>query len=92
MDEALAGWRNLEHGDLCDCRLLALAVGAAPSTMDYLYCRLVLQKHWRLHCNHGCRMTPPAVTPPPLPHLDPKDPLHAMLIANAPLPEQRRAE
>ena len=76
-------WRDVEHGDFCDCMLLARAVGAPPSTVDLNYCQHVLQKHWRLRCNHGGRARPPRVTPW-LPHLDVHDPVHAALLANVP--------
>lgn len=76
-------WRDVDHGDLCDCMLLAHAVGAPPSSVDLSYCQHVLQKHWRLKCNHGCRMPAPQVTPQ-LPPLDIHDPLQAVLLANTP--------
>ena len=76
-------WRDVEHGDFCDCLLLARAVGAAASAVDLAYCQNVLQKHWRLTCNHGCRGRPPRATPR-LPRLDVHDPLQAILLANMP--------
>jgi hypothetical protein len=78
------GWRGVDHGDLCDCMALALAVGASPAAVDFNYCHHVLQKHWRLKCNHGCR-GPSARVTPKLPALDPADPLQAVLLANAPV-------
>lgn len=77
-------WRDVEHGDQCSCMLLAKAIGAPADTVDYYYCRQVLQKHWRVRCNHGgC----PAVVPitPGLPPLDWHDPVQAMLLANLPV-------
>lgn len=77
-------WRDIQHGDSCDCVLLARAVGAAPDAIDLAYCRNVLQKHWRLSCNHGCGACAAPVTPR-LPPLDMHDPVHAALLANAPV-------
>lgn len=51
------GWGDSDHGDCCDCMMLARAVGAGPQAVDFNYCRAVLQKHWRLKCNHGRRVT-----------------------------------
>ena len=76
-------WRDVEHGDMCDCMLLAKAAGATPSSMDLSYCQNVLQKHWRVRCNHG-RRVPQAPETPRLPPLDIRDPVHAVLLANAP--------
>ena len=76
-------WQGVEHGDHCDCVVLARAVGAPASSVDYCYCRNVLQKHWRLSCNHGCGHAPAAVTPH-LPRVDVRDPVQAALLANAP--------
>ena len=77
-------WRDVDHGDRCDCMLLANAVGASAGCVDFSYCQNVLQKHWRLRCNHGCRM-PAAPVTPQLPHLDIREPLQAALLANAPV-------
>lgn len=63
--------------------LLAAAVGAPPSSVDFAYCQQVLQKHWRVACNHGGGISPAKVTPR-LPPLDPSDPLQAAVLANAP--------
>lgn len=56
-EKALTGlyWEDCAHGDRCDCMLLARAVGAGPAAVDLNYCRQVLQKHWRVKCNHGLR-------------------------------------
>ena len=77
------GWRNVEHGDQCACMLLARAVGASPSCIDFAYCRDVLQKHWRVTCNHGGAARPAKVTPR-LPALDATELLEAAVLANAP--------
>jgi len=50
-----AGWSDSAHGDCCDCVALARAVGAGREAVDLNYCRAVLQKHWRLKCNHRRR-------------------------------------
>lgn len=76
-------WQDVEHGDSCGCLLLARALGAPPSAVDLLYCRFVLQKHWRVTCNHGCGAAPPRVTLA-LPGLDAHDPVQAVLLANSP--------
>lgn len=76
-------WSDVEHGDECGCMLLAQAVGAPADTVDFNYCRQVLQKHWRLRCNHGGH-SPGAPVTPQLPHLDPHDPVQAALLANSP--------
>lgn len=81
----MSAWRDVDHGEQCDCMLLARAVGAPPETVDFAYCRVVLQKHWRLTCNHGChdRGARPAATPR-LPPVDARDPVQATLLVNAP--------
>jgi len=45
---AYYAWRDVEHGDECSCILLAQAVGVPAVTVDFNYCRQVLQKHWAL--------------------------------------------
>lgn len=77
-----SGWGDIDHGDHCDCMTLARAVGAGPDTVDLNYCRLVLQKHWRLKCNHGCSVAEARKTPQ-LPQHDADDPVQAILLANA---------
>jgi hypothetical protein len=76
-------WRDVDHGEMCDCMLLARAIGAPSSCIDYSYCRNVLQRHWNVTCNHGGRLRA-ARTTPQLPPLDAHDPLQAILLANAP--------
>lgn len=77
-------WRDVEHGDACDCVMLAAAVGAGPDAVDLFYCRRVLQKHWRIGCNHG-GLARPAPHTPQLPRLDMRDPLQALVLANVPV-------
>jgi phage terminase large subunit GpA-like protein len=74
-------WQR-RHGDHCSCRLLAEAAGADASSIDYTYCRSVLQRRWRIVCNHVPVVVHKKTTPEPPPH-KPGDPLHALLIANA---------
>jgi hypothetical protein len=45
---------NKRHGDRCSCRLLAEATGCDPTILSFSFCRSVLQRHWFMHCNHGC--------------------------------------
>lgn len=45
--------RAIPHGTRCDCRLLAEALGMAPVSISYDYCRNVLQKRWVMTCRHG---------------------------------------
>lgn len=42
-----------DHGDQCECLVLAAVVGAGREAIGCAYCRNVLQKHWRIRCNHG---------------------------------------
>jgi hypothetical protein len=75
-------WQDCDHGDHCDCLLLARAVGAGAEAVGLNDCREVLQKRWRMPCNHGGRDPGPKRTPE-LPPRDPADPLQAILVANA---------
>jgi len=70
------------HGSHCSCRVLAAAAGADSSAIDYALCRGILQKRWRMTCDHFPDAPNVKVTPEPPPH-DSHDPLHALLIANA---------
>lgn len=70
------------HGSHCSCRLLAAAAGADTSVIDYAFCRGILQKRWRMTCDHIPQAPRIKVTREPPPH-DPEDPMHALLIANA---------
>ena len=71
-----------EHGEHCSCRLLAAATGTEASSIDYTYCRRVLQQRWRVVCDHIPSSTRRKVTREPPPH-DSRDPVHALLITNA---------
>jgi len=61
---------------------LAAAAGADSSAIDYALCCGILQKRWRMTCDHIPEAPRIRVTPEPPPH-DSQDPLHALLIANA---------
>lgn len=70
------------HGDQCGCRLLASAVGADASTVDFTFCRFGVQKRWRIRCNHGGGVFV-ARAIPELPRYDLHDAVQAILIVNA---------
>lgn len=72
------------HGIHCSCRVLAAATGIEPSALDYAYCVAVLQKRWRMTCDHIPQPPRRTVTPMLPPH-DSRDPIHLTLIANADL-------
>ena len=77
------GWhREHKHGSHCSCRILATIAGGDPSLIDYGYCRQVLQKRWRMRCDHVPEIRREKTTPN-LPAHNSRDPLHALLIANA---------
>ena len=80
-----SGYGDCDHGDHCDCMALARAVGAGADSVDLNYCRRVLQKHWRLKCNHGGRLPAERATPQ-VPPVDSSDPVQAILLANAVAP------
>lgn len=82
---APAGRLAQVHGSHCSCRLLAAAVGADPSLIDYALCSHILQHRWRMTCDHIPEVSRPKVTPALPPH-DLRDPLQALLIANADFP------
>jgi hypothetical protein len=65
--------------------LLAAAAGADPSALDYGFCRQVLQKRWRMTCDHIPKIRREKVTPRLPPH-DLQDPVQLLLIANADAP------
>ena len=66
MTEARNADRRIEHGERCDCVLLAQALRVNPSSISFEYCQRVLHKNWRMNCRHG---SPPA----PLPAISPAD-------------------
>ena len=82
---ASAGLLAQVHGSHCSCRMLAAAAGADSSVIDYALCHNILQKRWRMTCDHIPEAPRTKVTPE-LPLHDPYDPLQALLIANADLP------
>jgi hypothetical protein len=81
----IAGFWERRHGSHCACRLLAACAGAEPSAVDYEFCRRVLQKRWRMSCDHIPQVRRTRVTPNLPPH-DPHDAIQLLLIANADAP------
>jgi hypothetical protein len=81
----IAGFWERRHGSHCACRLLAASVGADPSAVDYGFCRRVLQKRWRMVCDHIPQVRREIVTPSFPPH-DLQDPVQLILIANTDAP------
>ena len=79
------GWLAQVHGSHCSCRLLAAATGADSSVISYAYCHSILQKRWRMTCDHIPHVARKKLTPV-LPSRDSHDPLQVLLIANADLP------
>jgi len=75
--------QTIEHGDRCDCKVLALAVGGDPNHIDFNYCLNVLQKRWIMECNHGCRAesTSTAIVSK-IHNIGPLDPVKGILISN----------
>ncbi len=81
-DDWIESHRDCGHGPHCSCRLLAAATGAAPSSIDFRFCVTVLQKRWRMTCDHF-PAAPRKILTPRLPPHDSHDPVHLTLIANA---------
>ena len=73
------------HGSHCSCALLTEAIGADPSAIDYTFCRNILQKRWRMTCDH-IPEAPRIKMTPEIPLHDSQDTLQVILIANADLP------
>lgn len=75
--------KSIEHGDRCDCKVLALAVGGDPKHIDFSYCLNVLQKRWIMECNHGCKVeSTRTVNASKIHDIGPLDPVKAILISN----------
>ena len=75
----------IEHGDRCDCSLLARAMKMSPRAISFAFCHQVLQKRWRMTCLHGCPPTPAAAPDvQPWKDLDGVDAVQAILISNKP--------
>lgn len=76
--------RRIEHGDRCDCALLARMLRIDPASISFEYCQRVLQKRWRMTCRHGC----PSPTPSAGSKVEhwrdvgPVDAVRAILISN----------
>ncbi len=62
MDAPSSCAERIEHGEQCSCKLLAQAAGVDPRNLSFGYCQRVLQRRWRLTCNHGEPSIAPAVT------------------------------
>lgn len=50
------------HGPGCECLKLLALVGGDRRSMRFGFCMSVLQKHWRLTCQHGASDSVPADT------------------------------
>ena len=76
----------IQHGDHCECKLLARTLNIDPSAISFAFCQRVLQRHWRMTCRHGVQ----DVAPAPLPaverwrELGEVDAVKAILICNDP--------
>lgn len=44
---------ELLHGSYCSCIVLEAATQVMPGTISYAFCTGVLQKRWRMTCDHG---------------------------------------
>ena len=44
---------ELRHGSHCSCKVLEVATKARPGSISCLFCKTILQKRWRMTCNHG---------------------------------------
>ena len=44
---------ELRHGSHCGCRVLEAAAQVRFGTISCAFCKSVLQKRWRMTCNHG---------------------------------------
>lgn len=81
----IAGHWERRHGSHCACRLLTAVAGAEAAALDYGFCRQVLQKRWRMTCDHIPEIHREKVTPRLPPH-DSHDSVQLLLIANADAP------
>ena len=41
------------HAGVCECTVLAAALGIAPEGVSLHYCLNVLQRRWAMTCRHG---------------------------------------
>ena len=83
----ISGHWEHQHGNHCDCRLLAEAAGADSSAIDYHFCHVVAQKRWRMTCDHIPQVLRKKATPSLPPH-DSHDPIDLLLIGNAYAPHE----
>lgn len=74
-----AAERGTTHGEHCSCRLLAYATGASDASIDYRYCRRVLQSRWDMHCDHLPDRVQAQTQAVAFDH-DGRDPVHAALL------------
>jgi hypothetical protein len=82
-DDACSSARRIEHGDRCDCALLAQATHLDPRALSFDYCQRVLHLHWRMTCRHGRPPAPSAAGPGERwRDIGPVDPVKAILISN----------
>jgi hypothetical protein len=76
--------KTIEHGAVCDCKVLAQALHLDGRAISFDYCRRVLQMRWRLTCRHGSLEVPAAgiAVGERWRELGPMDPVKAILISN----------
>jgi hypothetical protein len=73
----------MEHGDQCNCTLLAQALGMDSRFISFAFCHRVLHGHWRLTCRHGQPASEPVAGPGERwKDVGPADPVKAILIVN----------
>lgn len=78
----VGSWRRRARRALCLCRSVAMAAGAERSVIDCALCRSVLQRRWRITCDH-LSPYPKEWVKGVLPPYDSDNPLDTLLIANA---------
>lgn len=86
MTETCNADRKIEHGERCDCVLLARALHLDPASISFEYCQRVLRKHWRMTCRHGAPNPAPSAvgTAQRWREVGPVDAVKAILISNEP--------
>ena len=82
MTDACKSTRRIEHGDHCDCALLAQALHLDPRTVSFDYCQRVLHLHWRMTCRHGAPPAPAVPASERWRDIGSVDPVKAILISN----------
>lgn len=78
--------RCIQHGDHCECTLLARTLNIDPAAISFSFCQRVLQKHWRMTCRHGSQGETPRLVPAVerWRELGEVDAVKAILISNDP--------